>query len=279
MALRYAGTCRICGQGLAKGERAYWDAAAKTVSCLTCAATDEANPEILDSTAARPEPVASSDFGIAGRSAQREYERRTSKRNKLVRGAHPIIGGAILAAFDAPQTTTSWGGGAIGEVTVGGRLDTLKSAGVVAVHDRLIPGSRANIDHIAVAPSGIYVIDAKRYRGQVSTRKTGWLLGDSVTHLYVGRRDQTERAASVSRQAKVVSTALEGLAEAANVPIEPMLVFVDAEWRWFADPFHVDHVWVGWPKAMAKRVGRPGPLDEATVLAIAGTLAKALRPA
>jgi len=33
MPLRYAGTCKICGHAIAKGETAYWDASARTVTC------------------------------------------------------------------------------------------------------------------------------------------------------------------------------------------------------------------------------------------------------
>ncbi len=39
------------------------------------------------------------------------------------------------------------------------------------LHDRRIPGSRANIDHIAIATSGVWVIDAKRYKGKVQVSR------------------------------------------------------------------------------------------------------------
>ena len=32
------------------------------------------------------------------------------------------------------------------------------------MHDRRIRGTKANIDHIAIGPSGVWVIDAKRYK-------------------------------------------------------------------------------------------------------------------
>jgi hypothetical protein len=35
---------------------------------------------------------------------------------------------------------------------------------VAVLHDRRIPGSRANIDHIAIAATGVWVIDSKRYK-------------------------------------------------------------------------------------------------------------------
>jgi len=67
------------------------------------------------------------------------------------------------------------GAGAEGERRVGAGLDGLAAAGVVALHARLIPGSKANIDHLAVAPNGLWVINAKRYRGEVTRRDvSGW---------------------------------------------------------------------------------------------------------
>jgi hypothetical protein len=36
---------------------------------------------------------------------------------------------------------------------------------VHGVHDRRVPGCKAIIDHIAVSPGGVYVIDAKKYTG------------------------------------------------------------------------------------------------------------------
>jgi hypothetical protein len=37
------------------------------------------------------------------------------------------------------------------------------------LHDRRIPGTQANIDHIAITSTGIYVIDAKRHVGKRPT--------------------------------------------------------------------------------------------------------------
>lgn len=51
MRLRYAGSCKVCGEDIAAGELAYWDAGAKTVTCernrWACALADglvEAEP-------------------------------------------------------------------------------------------------------------------------------------------------------------------------------------------------------------------------------------------
>ena len=33
MNLRYAGNCKVCGTSIPKGDTAYWDASARTVTC------------------------------------------------------------------------------------------------------------------------------------------------------------------------------------------------------------------------------------------------------
>uniref|UniRef100_UPI003783E140 nuclease-related domain-containing protein n=1 Tax=Pseudolysinimonas sp. TaxID=2680009 RepID=UPI003783E140 len=81
-----------------------------------------------------------SDRGFAGASAHRESLRRS---------------GTGEAA--------AWRAGAVGEGIVG-RL--LAESGVRAIHDRRIPDSDANIDHLAVTSAGVLVIDAKNYRGR-----------------------------------------------------------------------------------------------------------------
>jgi len=42
MDLRYAGTCKICDSAIPAGDRAYWDAGPRTVTCtrIDCADTD-----------------------------------------------------------------------------------------------------------------------------------------------------------------------------------------------------------------------------------------------
>lgn len=100
--------------------------------------------------------------GTAGASAQRQHDRPKTAREKRIREAHPRVGGILLALSDDPQSTKAWATGARGEEQLGRRLDGLAERGVRVLHDRRIPGTRANIDHIAVSSSGVFVIDAKR---------------------------------------------------------------------------------------------------------------------
>src|SRR5688572_673792 len=112
------------------------------------------------------------EHGTAGASARREHDRRKATRQARTRLKHRWIGGLLLALREAPVHERAWARGAEGEERIARRLaKLLGSNGVVLMHDRRLPGSRTNIDHIAVAPSGVWVIDAKRYKGKVSVVK------------------------------------------------------------------------------------------------------------
>ena len=180
----------------------------------------------------------------------------------------------MLALTDDPHTTTSWAKGAAGEQRMGALLDAL--AGVVAIHDRLRPGTTANIDHVAVAPSGVWVIDPKCYQGEVARRDVGGWFSTDV-RLYVGRRDCMELVTAMSKQVDAVREALGS--DSAAVPVRPMLCFVDAEWRWFAKPFELQGVLVARPEAIRQLLLRPGPYAPATVQLIGSKLDERLQPA
>ena len=203
-------------------------------------------------------------------------DRQKAERHATLRARHPHLGGLILAVTPEPQTTKNWEVGAEGERKLGAGLDGLASAGVVVLHDRRRPGTTANIDHLAVAPTGVWVIDAKRYTGQVSKKDVGgWFSSD--VRLFVGRRDCTKLVTGMAKQVDAVRTALG--AEWADVPVRPVLCFVDTDWRWFASPFELDGVLVTWPRALREFLVRPGPYALATVERLSSRLDERLRPA
>lgn len=147
---------------------------------------------------------------------------------------------------------------------------------MVVLHDRLRPGNTANIDHLAVTPNGVWVIDAKRYTGQVAKRDVGgWFSAD--VRLFVGRRDCSRVLTAMSKQVAAVRTALG--ADGAGVPVRPMICFVDAEWSWFARPFELGGVLVTWPKAACELLVRPGPCAPTDIDLIVARLYAGLRPA
>lgn len=156
---------------------------------------------------------------------------------------------------DEPQPTTAWDQGAIGEEALGQGLNKLSSENVRVLHDRRIPGTRANIDHIAVTPSGIYVIDAKKYKGRPSLKIEGGILRPRVEKLLVGTRDQTKLVDGVLTQVDVVR-AIVGDA----IPVTGVLCFIEADWPLIGGTFTTRGVEVLWPRRLYPRLAAGGPL-------------------
>ena len=263
--LRYAARCSGCETELDRGTAAWWEPWERRVFCLACG--DEADQVAQIAGGA----------GTAGASARREWRRRHERREARVRAAHPRLGGLILALTDDPASTNAWAVGAGGEERLGAMLDTLTCDRSTVLHDRRLPGSRANIDHLVVTPGRVFVIDAKRYQGQVRSRDVGSLFRRDV-RLYVGSRDRTKLISGSLRQARVVA---EALADIVPTPrVVPVLCFVDSSWPLFASPLVIDDVIVTWPKALRDLIEtkrREG--DRSLVDAVARLLDHALRPA
>jgi hypothetical protein len=212
------------------------------------------------------------DENSAGSSARREYERRRAKDESRIRQGWGRLGGLAVALSSERQSTRAWSTGALGEERVGGVLNVLQSERLAVLHDRRIPGSRANIDHLVVNPGGVWVVDAKRYKGKPERRVEGGLFRPRVELLYVGGRNKTTLVEGVQWQVEKVQDAL------GDVPVGGILCFVDAEWGLLDGPFSVDGVEVTWPKKLASRVAT-GPTGSVDVQAVAAALAATFRAA
>lgn len=269
MRLRYAGTCRVCGAGLAQQTQAVYERQTKTVRCLSHDMTTA--PE--SSPAPDPAPVAIEvvDQGTAGASARREFERRKANREQRIRTRHPRIGGLLLAISEERQSTTAWDTGALGEERLGKGLDRLACDTIKLLHDRRIPGSKANIDHIAVTTSGVHVIDAKKYRGRPHLKIEGGILRPRTERLLVGSRDCTKLVDGVLKQVDVVRTAL-----ADDVPVRGVLCFVEADWPLIGGSFTTRDIQALWPRKLYPQLHLEGALSAEAIDDIQRRLAKAL---
>src|ERR1700693_3647085 len=150
------------------------------------------------------------DGGVAGRSAMSEYERRHANREVRIRERWGRLAGLVLALSDDPQSTEAWQRGSVGETKLAATLAKIGRDDIIVLHDRKVPGTRGNIDHLVVCPAGVFVVDSKRYQGQVHTKEMGGLLSGSDLRLMVGRRDCTRRAAAMEWQVAAVQGALDG---------------------------------------------------------------------
>ena len=275
MRLRYAGACRVCGVELPAKSEAVYERKTKTVRCVSHTETTATGP---DTELAQRAPVESADAafdsGTAGASARREFERRKAKREERIRSRHPKLGGLMLAVSEAPQSTTAWATGAVGEERLGKGLDRLASDRLRLLHDRLIPKSKANIDHLVVTASGVYVIDAKKYRGRPHLKVEGGVLRPRVERLLVGSRDCTKLVEGVLKQVEIVRGLLDH-----DVPIHGVLCFVEADWPLIGGAFTARGVMVLWPKKLYPKLQEEGPLSVDSVAQIHRKLAQALRSA
>ena len=245
MKLRYTGTCRLCRTVIPARTEAVYERETKTVRCVTC------EPQAHEAVSQEHDGVTEViDSGVAGSSARREHERRKVRRVERIRTAHPKIGGLILALSDDPQSTRAWERGAVGEERLGVHLNALVSPTLVVLHDRRIPGTKANIDHIAVTRGGIWVIDAKRYKGRPELKVEGGILRPRIEKLFVGRRDCSKLVDGVLKQVDLVHEAV-----GEDIPVVGSLCFVEADWPLIGGSFTMRGVHVLWPKLLAKTLG------------------------
>ena len=184
---------------------------------------------------------------------------------------HPRFGRLLLVFAGTPAHMENWRRGAEGEEHTARRLNALlHGRGVVLVHDRRMPGSRANIDHLAVGPGGVTVIDTKRIRGKVKVHREGGLFASSRERLIVAGRDRTHLVEGVCRQVAVVA---ELLGE--SVVVIGAMCFVESELPLFSKP-KLQGVRIAGPRGVARLARRDGPHTPSEVQEIAERLRAAL---
>ena len=160
--------------------------------------------------------------------------------------------------FDDPQSTRAWSSGADGEQALGGMLERIAGPELRVLHDRRSPRTKANIDHLVICPSGVFVVDSKRYvNRRPELRVEGGILRPRVELLMVGGRDRTNLVDGVDKQVGLVRAAL---ADQPDVPVRGMLCFIDADWPLIGGDFMVRDVGVLWPKKLSRLLTAPGPL-------------------
>jgi hypothetical protein len=146
-------------------------------------------------------------------SAPREYERRLGKRETALKGRWgDRVGGLINRFADEPQSIRAWGLGAKGEELLAAAL--AKVPDLVVLNDPRVTGTRGNIDHIAIAPAGVFVLDAKYHEGLVKVVNKGSIFR-SGWRLTVGGRNKSGVAENMGWQ-------LEALMKALDVGVDPL---------------------------------------------------------
>lgn len=282
MRIRRDDHCAACGASLPAGTEAYWDATAKSVTCVDCS-QPAANPTLPPPTPTLPAPSIAAPAplpappevaDVAGGSAAAEYQKRSARElarkqqrvdedaqwREAVKKERPILGRIAAALTPAPQigpesqSTTAWKAGAAGEERVAEVLRDV--TGIEVLHDRLVPGKgRANIDHIVIGAGGVFVIDAKQYTGGVERRDVGGMFRVDE-RLYVNNRDRTALVDGVLGQVDAVRTALA--TRFPDVPVHGVLCFVGCTWNRPMRPKQIKGVTALWPLKLPEFVSASG---------------------
>jgi hypothetical protein len=155
---------------------------------------------------------------------------------------------------------------------VAAALDARCRPEVAVLHDRSTPGTRANIDHIAVAPSGVWVIDTKRYKGRIQVAKP--LFGPAI--LKIAGRDQTGLVGALMRQVELVTPAVAGVLS--DVPVRGAFCFVEGDLPLIGTP-SINDILLLHRRSLAKKLNADGQLTVEQIAAITAALAGRFPPA
>lgn len=172
-----------------------------------------------------------------------------------------------------PEPTRTRANGASGAEALEAALGEVP--GVVILHDRRMPGTRANIDHIVIGPAGVFVVDAKRYHGRIAIHNRGGLFRTDL-RLYVGRRDCSGLADNLDWQAEAVRTALRSGSLGSAAPVVPVLCFIDGDWPRLNPPSSYRKVRLERQDSIEGLVSGQAVLDPGSIERVARLLASAL---
>jgi hypothetical protein len=125
-----------------------------------------------------------------------------------------LVGLAVAATvgwrlrFRPSEQARAWRRGAKGERHTARLLDRLGRDGYVSFHDLAMPHSPANLDHLILGPSGVFVIDSKQWTGHVHQSSDGLIWHNHY------RLDRT--LATIGWQAETLGRLL-------GVPVAPLV--------------------------------------------------------
>ena len=295
LTLEYAGLCE-CGTAFSPGETVGFDHRQNRILCPSCLdATDGPPPplterigsptfaagsatphlavvELADTPSTGAEPAAPQPRHAASPEAsptaatsdpspdyhhrhagEDEPARRHAPLRRAERLAEPSQREAVRAEKKAAEVE------AVVQETIAKAVET---GSVVALHDRHVPGHRAQIEHLAVGAGGVYVVEAQRYAGApIAVRQAGGLFGPRRNDLYVRGQQRNDLVRGIERQAGMVRELLEGFG-LGEVPVVPVLCFVEGSFPMFQPELPVGDAVVVGRKALRRLVARPGRLDD-----------------
>lgn len=179
-----------------------------------------------------------------------------------------LAGGATFGLLRRSRSELAWRKGASGERRVGRVLDSLQESGVRTLHDRKMPNSPANIDHVVVSPVGVFTVETKSYDGRLEVRARG-------SQLWINGRNRSSMMSQARQQADAVRAVLNG--QNMDIPTYPMLCFVGTSLPLLFPPREIAGVVVCTPRSLTRRLqNHPIRLSEGQVMSVQEALDDAL---
>ena len=126
-----------------------------------------------------------------------------------------------------------------------------------------------------IAPAGIFVVDAKLYKGLIRLGRRGGLFSTDY-RLFVGRRDCSHLAHNMGWQIEAVQRALSVVGVEPALPVTGVLCFVEGEWPLIGPPESFHGIRLEGTRSIKKMLASSAVLDPSAVSRLARALAAAL---
>ena len=200
-----------------------------------------------------------------------DLEAVLAEREARLRQRHPHLGDFLEAMQEPGPVEAAFHVGEQAETLVATSIDERADDRARSLRDRRLPEG-GKLEHVAVAPTGVYVIDTRNVPGQVVVDRTR----SGPSQLTIGGVDRTAYLDALDRQIEVVQTALDLAGH--EIPVQGVICLTKAD----SPGLHTLEVrghLLMYRRVLAKRLNAPGPLDPEAIYAIHQELAAALPPA
>lgn len=238
------GSCEVCGTVFSlKGVSEGWlNVVERTVRCLPCGVDDDRDGENVEPTEVVLEPLSND----------------------------PVSGSSMLREAQARQDQRGWLKGATGEYLTGVRLHRELNEGIIVLSDRCVPGVVSNVDHIVIAPSGVWVVETKNWLGKIRYRDSTFA---GTKRLMVGEYDRTPK---VDAMFALILPVAQVVADK-SVDVNGVMILIEGNWGFgskFKKYVHKEILITDIPEAI-RRINQPGPLSAERIAQIAKALDEA----
>lgn len=256
-----------CGQPIAPGSRPGTGSADAALLCDACLSkpSSDVRPRFRVPRVTFEAPEATAPAVSAEPAVRRRADRGQSGSRPWAGLLHP------RGASPAPVRSA-----ADGTNPIQTRLDTTDY--VLALHHRAAAGRRAVIDHIAVGPAGVYVVDSGFVGAMTVESRRSVDEGEPREDLFVGRQVQSQLLGSVAARVGTVGAVLED-AGLEDVPVIPVLCLLQSAPVLLERHLTVGGVHVVGPRGLAVLTATPGSFHAEQRSTLHAFLDHALPPA